>query len=713
MTPRSEFHPSLGTPLCGSADALLIVNEFGVIESANAAAERLFLYEPRGLDRKEIECLIPESVRDRHAGFVASFFSDPKTRYLGSSDFTVLRSDGSEFRADILLFPLTRSGRQVVMVAVVDLTTNLATDESADEIRSILSRVESEEEPLSVDECRGIIQQVGDVSLQALSNAAGPRSSKDDFLLGYIAAEESNYQHRFSRLFETIPTPLWEADYSEVAVWFEKLREEGVESLGDYFDSDAGSLDRLIGMVRVKRRNAAAITAAIAPTADGSLDPEMMSSAMREIFREHSIGFYEGRTVMETTIHAGGSEAEEAMFVTMSWLVEDSVDQVGLSSVYSTVTDLRPFNRLENERRIALEQFEGVFNNAAAGITMLDSQGLLLRANRAFTEMLGYEAGELDGVHLSEITPIEDRGNLEEYIRPGTLDTQDVAVFERPYVCRDGDIAWGRVSIRSPDRGTDPEAPLVAVITDITTLREERHARAKAEADLEARNEELQLFAWTAAHDLSEPLRKIRVFGGRLADTAGDALDERSRDYLERMTSAADRMQDLIDGLHEYSRITTTGGEFTPVDLGEIARQVIADLEVTIAAAEATVEVGDLPRVEGDPFQLRQLIQNLISNSIKYRSSERPVFVSISGRYDGDWAEFSVADNGVGFEQEQAERIFGLFERLGEWGSLQGSGMGLAIVQKIVERHAGSISATSAPDQGATFTVRFPTSGSR
>ncbi len=225
---------------------------------------------------------------------------------------------------------------------------------------------------------------------------------------------------------------------------------------------------------------------------------------------------------------------------------------------------------------------------------------------------------------------------------------------------------------------------------------------------LEHRSQDLERMAVVAAHDLSEPLRKIRIFGERLADTAGEGLDDRSRDYLERMTAAAERMQDLIDGLLEYSRVTTRAQPFELVDLGEVARDVLSDLEVMISETGATVEIGSLPTVMGEPTQLRRLIQNLITNSLKFHSSERLPVVIVSGRSDDNVAEFSVSDNGMGFEPDQSRHIFGLFERLHGRGEIPGNGMGLAIVDKIVERHGGSISAKSTPGNGATFTVRLP-----
>jgi signal transduction histidine kinase len=187
-----------------------------------------------------------------------------------------------------------------------------------------------------------------------------------------------------------------------------------------------------------------------------------------------------------------------------------------------------------------------------------------------------------------------------------------------------------------------------------------------------------------------------------------DQLSEHGRDYLARMSSAARRMQDLIDDLLRFSRVTTNTRPFVAVDLAATAHEVRADLEGVIDETGATVELGELPTVQADPLQMRQLLQNLLSNALKFHRDGVAPHVKVVGRVDGRLAEIAVSDDGIGFDERYAQRIFRVFERLHGRGVYPGTGIGLALCRKIVERHGGTITATSAPGEGATFLVTLP-----
>jgi light-regulated signal transduction histidine kinase (bacteriophytochrome) len=233
-------------------------------------------------------------------------------------------------------------------------------------------------------------------------------------------------------------------------------------------------------------------------------------------------------------------------------------------------------------------------------------------------------------------------------------------------------------------------------------------------ARLEESNRELEQFATVASHDLQEPLQKIQMFGSLLAAKYADILDEPGRHYLERMEHAALRMQALIDNLLALSRVTSSARPFTEVDLAETAREVVSDLEVVIEQSNARVEIADLPTVTGDPLQLRQLLQNLIGNALKFSRKDSPPIVSLyprlSGTDNGHCAPWSIVveDNGIGFEPRHRERIFQAFERLNGPRDYEGTGIGLTICKRIAERHGGDVTATSTPGRGSTFIVTLP-----
>lgn len=234
-------------------------------------------------------------------------------------------------------------------------------------------------------------------------------------------------------------------------------------------------------------------------------------------------------------------------------------------------------------------------------------------------------------------------------------------------------------------------------------------------------NAELQQFASVASHDLQEPLRKIQAFGNRLKEKCGDALTEQGRDYIERMQNAAGRMQTLIDDLLTLSRITTRAQPFVEVNLDKVTREVLSDLEVRIHQTNGHVEVGKLPTIDAEPVQMRQLLQNLISNALKFGQDEEPPSVKIYSRLimsqqrqpdeEASVAEFYqiiVEDNGIGFDEKYLDRIFNVFQRLHTRSEYEGTGMGLAICRKIAERHGGSITAESTLGRGTKFIVTLP-----
>ncbi|MBN1960497.1 MAG: hypothetical protein JW841_06095 [Deltaproteobacteria bacterium] len=228
---------------------------------------------------------------------------------------------------------------------------------------------------------------------------------------------------------------------------------------------------------------------------------------------------------------------------------------------------------------------------------------------------------------------------------------------------------------------------------------------------LKKSNQELEQFAYIASHDLQEPLRKIRAFSDRLQSRCGAALDSEGLDYMQRMINASTRMQTLINELLHYSRLTTKARPFQPVALSSLIKEVLEDLEVRIEENHAHIEVHDLPTIIADPLQIRQLFQNLISNALKFqRPQVEPLIIikNIHNENDTDFYNIEVKDNGIGFEMKYTERIFGLFQRLHGRSAYEGTGMGLAICRKIVERHEGTITATSEPGFGTTFLIRFP-----
>jgi PAS domain S-box-containing protein len=249
------------------------------------------------------------------------------------------------------------------------------------------------------------------------------------------------------------------------------------------------------------------------------------------------------------------------------------------------------------------------------------------------------------------------------------------------------------------------------IVNDVTERNRIQRELQTALVDVSQRNRELQDFAFVATHDLQEPLRKIQAFSDRVLQRFGSVIPAPGVDYLQRIDASAHRMQVLIDDLLAYSRVATSEQEFSDVATGMVAREVLADLELRIEECAATIDLGPLPDVHGDHTQIRQLLQNLLSNALKFRAPDRPSRIRIEGRVDPEhphWVRLVVEDNGIGFEPEHAQRIFVPFQRLHSKEAYGGTGIGLAVVRRIVERHRGSVRAIGSPGQGARFEIELP-----
>jgi len=276
-----------------------------------------------------------------------------------------------------------------------------------------------------------------------------------------------------------------------------------------------------------------------------------------------------------------------------------------------------------------------------------------------------------------------------------------------------------KLNIRENEKHKDT---LVDVNEDLEHKISERTQELRIYSDELARsNRELEDFAFVASHDLQEPLRKIRAFGNRLDSGYKDVMDERGQDFLARMLNAAERMSMLISDLLSFSRVSTRGKDFEQVNVGEVIDGVLGDLEIAIEEKGANVIVQDIPTIRADKSQIDQLFLNLLSNALKFQTADKEPLIEITATPPSeadmkdilladeyDWIKIQISDNGIGFEQSFAEKIFAPFQRLHGRSEYKGTGIGLAVCRRIVERHNGQISAKSSPGEGATFTILLP-----
>lgn len=355
-------------------------------------------------------------------------------------------------------------------------------------------------------------------------------------------------------------------------------------------------------------------------------------------------------------------------------------------------------------------------------IITVDHHGVITEFNRAAEVAFGRRRREVLGTKPSDVLFPTARQRQQDRI-------------DRYLAAGEGSLLGRRTEIvaaRADGRTFDAELamtisqkhgqPLLTFfVRDISQRKKAEADEARHRAELERSNRELERFAYVASHDLQEPLRKIRVFGQRLAQEVSGTLSDAAEHDLSRIIDATLRMERLIEGLLNLARVTTQPRRLEVVDLSDVAREVLGDLQAPIEQSGAEIECQRLPRLEtADPLQMRQLLQNLLSNAIKFRRQGQAPRVRLRGELfrpapeegglPSPWCRITVEDNGIGFETEQAERIFGLFHRLHARDVFEGTGVGLAVCRKIAERHGGTISARAAPGQGAVFEVLLPVS---
>lgn len=394
--------------------------------------------------------------------------------------------------------------------------------------------------------------------------------------------------------------------------------------------------------------------------------------------------------------------------------------------------------RMAEALRDSEMRFRSIAQSANDAILSADSRGHLLFWNRGAQTMFGYGEVEMLDRPLTSLVPERYRELFPtEQPAAGSHSPIIGKTAELYGLMKDGREFPMEISLATWKSGA--EVFYGGIIRDITERKAteqvflERALAWERTRALEQSNRELEQFAYAASHDLQEPLRKIQAFGDRLKAKYSGALDEQGNDFVDRMQSAAARMQNLINDLLAYSRVTTKTRPFGPVELAAVVKDVLSDLETRLEQTGGQVTVGELPTLEADSTQMHQLLQNLIGNALKFHKEaeaphvkvysqrvEAPGFapalnvaeageVALEGGATGRAVcQIFIEDNGIGFDEKYLDRIFTVFQRLHGRNEYEGTGIGLAICRRIVERHGGEITAKSTPDQGATFIITLP-----
>ncbi|MGV3524021.1 MAG: PAS domain-containing sensor histidine kinase [Candidatus Sericytochromatia bacterium] len=365
--------------------------------------------------------------------------------------------------------------------------------------------------------------------------------------------------------------------------------------------------------------------------------------------------------------------------------------------------DISQRHLTELKLRESQQRFLSLFETMYTFMGLLTPEGVLLEANPVALEFAQTTLAQVQGLYFWEAP-------WWQVDEPTRLELQSAIAR-----AAQGEFVRYEVDIATPQGGTTPidfsirplldeTGKVVALIPEGRDISELKHKQA----ELERSNAELQQFAYIASHDLQEPLRKIMAFGERLESKLKTDLDPSAADYLKRMLAAAQRMQTLIQDLLSYSRVTTQGQALVPLRLNDLVEEVKDTLQLALEESRATLVCDTLPEIAGDASQIRQLFQNLLSNALKFVAPGKTPVIEIRSRQEAQSVVIEVQDQGIGFDPQYRDKIFQIFQRLHGRSEYPGSGIGLTLCRKIVERHGGTLEARSQPGQGACFVLKFP-----
>jgi PAS domain S-box-containing protein len=365
--------------------------------------------------------------------------------------------------------------------------------------------------------------------------------------------------------------------------------------------------------------------------------------------------------------------------------------------------DITERKKAEESLKESEERYHSLFqNNHAVMLLINPDTGDIVDANPAATNFYGYSQEELVKMKIGDINILKEE-EIYNSMKKSKFSTEHNFIFKHRLASgeiRDVDVYSGTITVSG-------KKLLYSIIHDITERKQIENELNKTMQNLQRSNSELEQFAYVASHDLQEPLRMVSSFLQLLQRRYAGQLDSNADEFIEYAVDGAKRMQELIQDLLEYSRVTTKGKEFKEIKMEETIDKVLMDLKMSIDEHNVNITQDTMPIVTADDSQMIQLLQNLIGNAIKYRSEENPQIHISAEKEDKQWL-FAVKDNGIGIDSKYTEKIFTIFQRLHSNDKYDGTGIGLAISKSIVERHGGNIWIESEPNKGSTFYFTIP-----
>lgn len=395
----------------------------------------------------------------------------------------------------------------------------------------------------------------------------------------------------------------------------------------------------------------------------------------------------------------------------------DTIEAIRTGQVDALVVEGKDGHELYTLRS-ADHAYRVFIETMSEGAITLNEEGLILYCNSTFANLVGMPLSKVIGLPFESFVPAACLDEYRELFRGGWQHTNKTELIIRGI---GGEVPCQlSVTALAMDEGVS----LSVILTDLTgqkqtqaLLKQNNERLAEMNAALEISNHDLLQFASVASHDLQEPLRKILIFSKMLQDRLGDALPANQATYLTKIIDSSTRMRVIITDILNYSKLSLHDAALEPTDMRALIDEVLADFEVVIDEKKARIVVGELPVLHVNRGQIRQVFHNILSNALKFSKPDQPPVIEIkcapappeaASSPSGVFCWITITDNGIGFDEQYAEKVFSLFHRLNTKDAYEGSGIGLAIAKRIIDKHGGTISATSREGIGSTFRISLP-----
>jgi PAS domain S-box-containing protein len=425
------------------------------------------------------------------------------------------------------------------------------------------------------------------------------------------------------------------------------------------------------------------------------------------IFQSHLQKAHESRSKQTCKLKLTGKDGSlfDALIDTIA-----VIDDEGKFDHYrSTVTDITEITRAEALRESEIK-YRGLYESTQDGITMTDIKGNIVECNRAYSDMLGYSEKEINGLTYQQTTPAKWYDMERDIVINKILKTGYSDIYEKEYIKKDGTVFPVSIRVWAIKDEAGNITGMWGIIRDITESKRVELDLAERTAQLEAANKELETFSYSVSHDLRAPLRAIDGYARMILKKQGDKFDEDTLDKFNVIRSNTRTMGQLIDDLLAFSRLGKKHVSLMLLDMDDLVRYVWKEMQNTNPERNMALTVNSILPGYGDRALIKQVYINLLSNAVKFTKNKDTAHIETGGYSDGNEVVYYVRDNGVGFDMKYYDKLFGVFQRLHGSADFEGTGVGLATVQRIVHRHGGRAWAEGKIDEGATFYFSLPSS---